>query len=286
MKIHTFLNEHGPVLLRRELPSAACTLARAARDGHLTTVLPGVYLASSLAEDPLWRIRALMRWNPNAIVTGVAAAHLTFWPELRIDEIDAACRATSRPGFNFSRRDIPVEFVASLGDIRLGRPALTAIDLIDSHGGDAIDRALRSRRVRLADLWHALEATPCRAGNTHRRRLLLDSRSEPWSAAERLSHRLLRAAGINGWKANSPVVVRGRCYYPDIAFSGIRLGIEIEGAFHDRDPAQAYSDRVRQNELVAAGWTILRFSYWMLVDDPAAFIDLIRSTMRRLSRAA
>ena len=62
--------------------------------------------------------------------------------------------------------------------------------------------------------------TPHRAGNLEKLKLLIDSRNEPWSAAERLSHRLLRAAHITGWETNLPVYIDGQVYYLDIAFSG------------------------------------------------------------------
>ena len=77
--------------------------------------------------------------------------------------------------------------------------------------------SMPSRRHSLAEsgddfalLHRAMELTAARAGNQTRRQLLLDSRDEPWSEAERLFHRLLREAGITGWKANQPVVLKDR----------------------------------------------------------------------------
>jgi hypothetical protein len=67
-------------------------------------------------------------------------------------------------------------------------------------------------------MYEALRLTPHRAGNGERLRLLIDSRNEPWSAAERLSHRLLRAAGIKDWQANMPVYLHNRIFCIDIAF--------------------------------------------------------------------
>jgi hypothetical protein len=58
--------------------------------------------------------------------------------------------------------------------------------------------SLRTRATTLAHLQRAMELTTARVGNPTRRQLLLDSRSEPWSEAERSLHRLLRAAGITG----------------------------------------------------------------------------------------
>lgn len=107
-----------------------------------------------------------------------------------------------------------------------------------------------------------------RLGNPLRRRLLLDSRDEPWSAAERLAHRLLREAKITGWNGNLAVRCRGHLYYLDIAFEGSRLVIEIDGRLHEDDPAIFENDRLRQNDLAVSGWQVLRFTWRMLVDDP------------------
>jgi very-short-patch-repair endonuclease len=105
--------------------------------------------------------------------------------------------------------------------------------------------------------------------------MLVDSREKPWSAAERLSHRLLRGAHIRGWIANHHVVVSGHEYFIDIAFRGVRLAIEIDGRLHEDDPEVFENDRRRQNGLVVAGWRVLRFTYWMLVNEPEYVISTI-----------
>jgi len=97
--------------------------------------------------------------------------------------------------------------------------------------------------------------TAHRAGNRERVKLLIDSRDEPWSAAERLGYRLLRAARITGWKPNLPVTVDGQLFFIDIAFKRQKLAIEIDGRRHETDEDLFESDRWRQNALVADGCT-------------------------------
>src|SRR4051812_5261719 len=121
----------------------------------------------------------------------------------------------------------------------------------------------------------ALRLAPHRAGNRERLNLLIDSRSESWSAAERLGHRLLRAARIKGWQANLAVHLDGRVFYIDIAFKRQKLAIEIDGRLHETDPDLFESLRWRQNALVAEGWRILRFTWTMLRDHPDAFIEAV-----------
>ncbi|MBI4900220.1 MAG: DUF559 domain-containing protein [Actinobacteria bacterium] len=284
----TFLAVHGPVIRRASLAASdQRTLRSALAGGLVTRLLPGVYAAAGLSEDLAVRAATVALWNPDAVVTGRAAARLTFWPDLSVTDIHVARQA--RPprgvGYRFEERTIAPEHIAELRGLRITAPALTAVDLVDELGGDAIDTCLRSRAARLEDLWSAFAAHPSRPGNAARRRMLLDSRDEPWSAAERLSHRLLRAAHITGWKANHRVVISGSCYFIDIAFRRERLAVEIDGRLHEDDRRLFESDRYRQNQLVAAGWTVLRFTWAMLVSEPDYVVSTIRAELARLRRA-
>ncbi|MFV0426754.1 MAG: DUF559 domain-containing protein [Beutenbergiaceae bacterium] len=289
MELDRAFAEAGGVLLQRDAPHLRARLSRARAAGDVVAVLPGVSLPAKAAADPRWRAIAVTRWDPDAVVCGELAAQLTFWPELRVSTVTLAAqrtRARSPVGLAFNRRHVPAEWIINSGPLRLTHPALTTLDLVEARGGEAIDRLLRSRTARLQDLWQALDATRHRVGNRARRRLLLDSRSEPWSAAERLAHRLLREAGLAGWFTNHRVKVptwdrlASGVYYLDIAFPGPRLAIEIDGrAFHGDERFE--SDRERQNALVLAGWTVLRFTYAMLVERPEDVVRQIRVSLRR-----
>jgi len=283
MNLDDLISSHGPVLSLRDCPATVANSVRwAARRRFLTAVLPGTYLPTTVADDPIWRLAAVARWKPDAVVFGAAAAAITFWPEIPSGPVDVAAHTTiSRPGFRFSRRRIPPELTFRHHQILLTTPALTALDLIRTHAADPIDRVLRSRQTTLQMIWEAFSMTPGRPGNVARHRMLLDSRSEPWSAAERLAHRLFRAAGLRGWRANSRVSAGGRVYYLDIAFAGLRLAIEIAGRFHETDLGQFETDRWRQNDLVVDGWTVLRFTYRMLVEDPASVVATVKHAMRK-----
>ena len=267
------------VLLRSEHPNLRAALARATSRGRLVAVLPGVYV-----DHAGWalRIAAVVRRFPDAVLCGPTAAQLTFWPELSDDIIHVAnVRARfSRPGYRLARQIVPPDWV----DCRRSVVALTAVDLAIQTSGESIDRALRSRLATVADLEAALAATPGRVGNRERRRLLLDSRSGPWSGAERLAHRILRASGISGWTANYRVRVHGRVYYVDIAFVAQRLAVEIDGRIHERDPTVFENDRRRQNDLALGGWQVLRFTWRMLSEEPEAVAATVRAALRRAER--
>jgi very-short-patch-repair endonuclease len=283
------LIRHGRGLIsRREHPSLANTLAWLVRQGKLVPVLPGVYASPEIARDVEVLMRAVSLRHPDAVVLGAAAARVSFWPEapIRAIEVAARTRPASHPGYAFSRRHIPPELVVERAGLRFTAPALTAIDLATFDCADALDIALRTRAATLGGMYEALRLTPNRTGNQQRLKLLIDSRNEPWSAAERLAHRILRAAGITGWKANFPVFVQGCLYYIDIAFPHLRLAIEIDGRLHEEDEDLFESDRWRQNALVADGWLVLRFTWRMLREHPDAVVTAILQALLSKSDAS
>lgn len=256
---------HG-VIARRDHPELADCLAHLVRVGRLSPVLPGVYAEAQLAEQPRTRMLAAAAWRPAGVLTGTAAARLTFWPEVAVGDVTLAMSSRHLPqhGFDWQRRTIPPELVGRAQGLACTVPGLTALDLCLTHGGDALDVVLRSRRATVAQLHEVLCLTAGRRGNADRRRLLLDSRDDAWSPAERAAHILLRAEGITGWTGNYPLWLAGTCYYLDIAFPERKLAIEIDGrAYHsDRDAFER--DRWRQNDIVLAGWRVLRFTAEML----------------------
>ena len=50
--------------------------------GRLTRVLPGVFTDPGQAEDPVIKMAAVTRWDPDAVIRGRAAAAVTYWPDI------------------------------------------------------------------------------------------------------------------------------------------------------------------------------------------------------------
>jgi very-short-patch-repair endonuclease len=121
-----------------------------------------------------------------------------------------------------------------------------------------------------------------RVGNRERRQLLLDSRAQPWSGAERKFHRLLRTARITGWTGNRSLLIDGERLYPDVLFERQRLIVEIDGRLYHADRGAFESDRRRQNLLVVHGWCVLRFTVRMIEDEPEAVVATIRAALTML----
>jgi very-short-patch-repair endonuclease len=276
-EVELLVRRGGGLISRRDHPALANTMAWLVRQGKLVAVLPGIYAPPEVASNVEVLMRAVSLRHPDAVVLGGAAARASFWPDapMRTIDVAASTRLARRPGYTFSRRHIPVELVVERARLRYTAPALTAIDLATFDCADAIDHALRTRAATLGGMYEALRLTPNRAGNQQRLKLLIDSRNEPWSAAERLAHRILRAAGLTGWRTNFPIFLDGRLYYIDIAFPHLKLAIEIDGRLHEEDVDLFESDRWRQNALVADGWRVLRFTWQMLREHPEVVVAAI-----------
>ncbi len=244
-------------------------------------MLPGVYSSPDWREHSQVAIRGALLAHPDGILVGGAAARVSYWPGAPLHRIEIAVprKATPQAGFVFTRQQVPLDLVVEREGLRFTAPALTSVDLAELTSAESIDVALRTRTATLAGMHDALARTANRSGNRARRSLLIDSRDEPWSAAERRAHRLLRAAGISGWRSNLAVVVQDRLYYLDIAFKRSRLALEIDGRIHQVDRDLFESDRWRQNALVFAGWRVLRFTWAMLEAHPEEFVRQVRAAL-------
>lgn len=281
-EIKQLLTDQGGVVARREHPELVSRLDWMARRGRLKTVLPGIYLDPDLHDDSFARIRAMMRWMPTGVLTGRAAAKMTFWDTVKVDTITMAVDSGrhGRPGFELTRRRIPSDQVRHRSPLRYTSPALTALDLVPTVGGDAIDRVLRMGVATLDDLWAAMAQISGRRGNKERLRILLDSRDKPWSESERLTHRLLRGARISGWKTNWTVVLAEGQFFLDVAFPGLMVALEIDGwEFHGKFKGDFDRTWRRHNALVAAGWSVLHITWRQLTEEPQWVLAKVRALL-------
>lgn len=255
-------------------------LLRATACGAMQRLLPEVYVVPHLAERLETRAAALAQADPDAVITGRAAAALTWWPELRVDVVEAVRRGLPQPvpGFAWSRRVVPLGHVVDLGrGVRATDAALTVLDLLPEVGGIAVDEALRRRVVSLKQLWTTLEDLPPRRGNALRRRLLEDSRHQPWSEAERHFHRLLRQARLPfEFTTNEPVKVGARVVLPDVSIRRLRLAFDVDGFEFHTTRAAFVADRKNDIRLSLAGWVRHRFAADTVLDEPKLVIWQIR----------
>lgn len=281
------------VIKRGDYPHLANQIDWARASGWLVSVLPGFYAAAGRASEFLVRALAVCMADPDAVLLGASAERVVGGPKETRDpaivEV-ASQRLHSRAWLRVSRRRIAPERVVRVGRLASTDALLTAIDRAVETDGSSIDDALR-RRAKLDGLHAALRDRVTRRGRVAIRRFLRDSRDIPWSWAERRAHVLLRGAGITGWESNSPVeVALGRTVYVDLAFPELHLVIEIDGAQWHLFPGQVLADRERDLDVSKRGWTVVRVSATLVIDDPAGFVAAVRTLVavrrRRLRRCA
>lgn len=275
---------NGGILVRRHHPHLASRIDRALRAGLIQVVADGVYApAGPPAQQTL--IATVFAVEPTAVITGRAAAALSWWPELETTGLDVAHRLRRPPaqGIRWNQRRIHPDMVVEQEGLRITDPALTVLDLIPDLEGDAIDEALRRGVVTLADLWARFDDLPPRRGDVLRRQLLLDSRDEPWSKAERGLHR-----GYRSLRLPYPYFTNHRVDLPDgtyrlldLAIPDLLQGFEADGfEFHGTHEAFV-RDRVSDAELHTITWQRTRFAAETILDDE----DAVGQTMLAVVRA-
>lgn len=270
----------------REHPSWTRMLSRMAAEGQLFRWLPGVYVAARVADDLRVRCAAIMLWDPDAVITGRAAAHLSFWPELRVDDIEVHSRRkkVAPRGIRLHRSRVPQRDIVTFRGLRLARAAWTAVHLAASDLGDAIDTALRAGAAKVDSIAAAMTRSARRWGNKARRPVVDASRDNPWSRAERVLHQILRGAGITGWTGNLECRLHDGKVFLDVGFASLRIAIEVDGKGVHEEAGAFERDREKQNALYAeGGWVVLRFT-WRMLQKRDAVLGTIMAALRRRRR--
>jgi very-short-patch-repair endonuclease len=237
-----------------------------------------VYFVDDRVFTDAARIRAAVwGYGADATASGLTAAWwhgLTRYPPERVEvTVPRSSNHPHRRGVRTRRRDLkPADIVERRG-LRVTALPLTVVEAAVRRGGGAqlMDSALQ-RHVDLRQLWRAHLRNKGRHGSPAARRLLQAASDGARSEAERLLVKLLRQAGITGWKTNYPV----GGYRVDVGFPKQKVAIEADGwAFHS-DHEVFHKDRKRQNAIALLGWQVLRFTWLDLTEYPQRVIAEIR----------
>lgn len=251
---------------------------RRQRSGRWRRCGPGVYFVDDRPFTDAARIRAAV-WSYGllAAASGLAAAWWhglsNFAPQFVEVTVPRASNGRRHRGTRLRRRDLDPKDIVERKGLRVTALPLTVVEAAVRRrdGAQLMDSALQ-RHVELPQLWKAHLRNKGRHGSPAARRLLRAAADGARSAAERLLVKLLREAGIKGWKANYPV----GGYKVDVGFPKQKVAIEADGwAFHS-DPEAFAIDRQRQNAIALLGWQVLRFTWLDLTEYPQRVIAEIR----------
>ena len=243
-------------------------IGRRRASGEWVAVARAVYLVAGHHRSARAQARiAVLSVGADAALGGLAAA---WWLGLHPTEPRKHLVFTASRGAHgrssatavIRHRHLDEVDVTTHADLRVTATALTVLDAAAELGIAVLDSALLSGTVKLADLEAAHSRYPRRHGSptiTRYLRLLGDgARSE----AERIVATLFHESGTVGWTPNMPA----EGYVIDVAFTRENLAVEIDGFAHHRDVTTFQRDRTKRNALIAAGWTVLNFTWADIVE--------------------
>jgi len=269
---------------------SSCDIRRQLRREHWRRVERGILCVNGREARPFDPVVcAALRAGPAAAASHETAALVRGWELVRRPEALHLTvprnRGHARGGtggllHHSAYRD--VEYVG--GILPVTAACRTALDLTATLLRDeavvAVDSALRARAVTLEELAAALRA---RGPWKHARRAaaVLDlASSASCSVPETQARLLFLAAGLPTPVEQFEIRVDGRLLARvDFAWLLERLIVEIDGYAHHNGRGAFERDRRRQNDIVLAGWTVLRFTPTQLRDQPAAVAAAVRQAL-------
>ncbi|MFA5883905.1 MAG: type IV toxin-antitoxin system AbiEi family antitoxin domain-containing protein [Acidimicrobiia bacterium] len=152
----------------------------------------------------------------------------------------------------------------------------------DAALGALIDDGLRRRVLSLHALHAVARRLPTIAPGRSPERMarLLAVRTAGFhpgdSELESTVHRTLVNAGLPAPVRQHRLTVNGRTYFLDLAYPERKIAIEVDGFEFHRERNAFDHDRARQNDLVGAGWTVVRFTSR---STDAHIIDTVRTVL-------
>lgn len=282
--IDDYLRRHDGVITLDQARAAGLStraVQRRVTTGRWRRCARGVYFADDRPFTDAARIRAAVwGYGPSAVASGLTAGWwhgLTrFVPATLEVTVPRDSHGRCHDGSRVRRRDLGPADIVEVNGLQVTALPLTVIEAAVQFGGGPtlMDSALQ-RHVDVRSLWRTHLRNKGRTGAPRARRLLHAADGGARSPAERVLHRILRHAGITGWKANYRVAG----YRVDVAFPVQKVAIEVDGfAFHS-GAKEFQIDRTRQNDIVLMRWQVLRFTWLDLTEYPERVIAVITNAL-------
>ncbi|MGC5248683.1 DUF559 domain-containing protein [Gordonia sp. DT219] len=266
----------------RECGITGSAVTRRVRNGLWIRHAHNVY---RLADHPFTartKVRLMvLESGQSAVLSGAAAA---WWhgigptlPKMIPVTVPRGARRHQVPGVKVKCRTLDDVDIVVKDGLRVTAPALSALEGGVESSTTLIDRALQLRKVRAVEVLAALDRRRGCTDAPTMAKLVAGISSGARSAAEREVVALFNADGLTGWEANLPVVG----YEVDFGFPASKVAVEIDGMAFHRDANSFQYDRKRRNDLVAAGWIVLNFTWADIVDRPDYVLAQVRHALRQ-----
>jgi very-short-patch-repair endonuclease len=273
---------------RSQVDLSKAAFARRVANGSLVPVHPAVY---RVAGSPPCReqrlLAACLAAGAGSAVSHRAAAHewgLAEFPDV-VEIVTPRAQWPRLKGIRVHRStDLRAHHVTVRRGIPITKPLRTLIDLGQSAPwavADALETGLANRLFGIKAADAALDEFG-RRGRTGVGvfREVMDvralGRGIPDGLLEPRMARLLRAHGLPEptfqFRATPSIRV-------DFAYPEQMVVIEVDGHAVHGTPTALSADLERQNTLVTLGWTVLRFTWWQVVKEPARVAKTVLVTL-------
>jgi predicted transcriptional regulator of viral defense system len=290
--------QHGVVALRQLefLGLGKAAVAKRARTGGLHRIHRGVYAVRhpGLTVHGRW-MAATLAYGPTALLSHRSAAAL--WgiyngavahTDITLPSRSARARSGMEAHTSLMLTDADK---ASHDGIPCTSAARTLVDLGDVAGRRTVERAINQAEVlRLFDL-RAVEDALARAGRRRGAGVLRSVLAEytgPTLTSEELEERFLvlcRAASLPEPEVNAWITLdEGVAHKADFLWREQWLVAETDGyRFHSSRRAFEH-DRLRDQRLTLAGFTVLRLTWRQLTQEPDRVLTTLGNLVARLAR--
>jgi Protein of unknown function (DUF559)/Transcriptional regulator, AbiEi antitoxin len=266
--------------------------------GLWIVVHQGVYAHRSAVPSPYRDLAAALLWaGGGSMVTGVAAAALYELRSFEIGPVEIASSKRLKPPTGVVLHRLPqyLDIKANMiKDLPTAPIEKVLLDLIASHGkrrgGLALDEALRLRLTTLERFAEFVESVAIQGRNGIRKSRELiaerDSRYEKVRGPSEVDALgLFDGVRLPVAEVDYEIWYQGRLLArADFAYPEVKLIIEIDGYSVHTNKTDRDRDRKRDRKLEALGWTVIRFSWEEVRNDPLLVIRDIKAVLERLER--
>jgi hypothetical protein len=276
---------------------AACGLtewsfARLMRSGWCVAVAVGVYRVVAVADSPEQDLAAALAFHEGSVASHRSAARLWRIPgfEPMRPEITLERRRNHRSPMAklHSSTWLPETHLSRVHGLPATTVARTLFDLAGlvpvGRLERAVDHALVRRLCGIGDLErvHFALARRGRRGSAAFRQILEDRGQgyvAPASELERTARALFAEAGLPPSEYEVDLGGAGWVGRVDCLWRAARLVVELDGRRYHEGRTAREDDRRRDNELMALGWRVLRFTWDDLRDRPHQVVAQIRAAL-------
>ena len=233
---------------------------------------------------------AVLRAGPGAVLSHRAAASL--WgirrSAPRQAEVIVPHERRSSPGVKARLTQLPTDEVTAVDGIPVTTVPRTLLDLAAVLRPDQLEAAINeAETLRLTDPMSLADLAvryPGRKGIGALRSILDEGRVGATLLRSELEERFLALVdrfGLPRPRTNEHLEAGGRTFECDCVWHAERLIVELDGRRTHDTGRKFEADRARDRALQAAGWRVVRITWWQLERDASAVARDLRLMLER-----